>query len=199
MSCTPLFSVFSTAHRGRHPRKTHHPVGVDAHIDPSKTHLRNSSRRDVGIAPYANRQERTVEAVIDRLYRKRQFVIHPVGVDAHIDPSKTHLRNSSRRDVGIAPYANRQERTVEAVIDRLYRKRQFVIHPVGVDAHCQEQDCKQLCKRIVYTFLCLGFMLLEAERRVAERGFQKRRASQSSREMRRLSSCSFRRSIFAIL
>jgi len=23
---------------------------------------------------------------------------------------------------------------------------------VGADAHCQEQDCKQLCKRMVYTF-----------------------------------------------
>ena len=28
-----------------------------------------------------------------------------------------------------------------------------VLHkPVGVDVLCQEQDCKQLCKRIVYTF-----------------------------------------------
>ena len=28
-----------------------------------------------------------------------------------------------------------------------------VIHPsVGGDVPCQQQDCKQLCKRIVYTF-----------------------------------------------
>ena len=47
--------------------------------------------------------------------------------------------------------------------------------------------------------LCSIFMLLEAERSEAERGFQKRHAAQSRREMRRLSSCSDRRSSSAIL
>ena len=52
---------------------------------------------------------------------------------------------------------------------------------VGGDVLCQEQDCKQLCKRIVYTFHVLDFMLLESERSVAERGFQKRRGSVEAR------------------
>ena len=47
---------------------------------------------------------------------------------------------------------------------------------VGVGALCQEQDCKQLCKRIVYT-LVFDVYALEAERSEAERGFQKRRAA----------------------
>ena len=33
-------------------------------------------------------------------------------------------------------------------------RRQILSRVVGVDVLCQEQDCKQLCKRIVYTFLC---------------------------------------------
>ena len=70
---------------------------------------------------------------------------------------------------------------------------------VGGGAFCQEHDCKQLCKMIGNSFASVSFMRLEAERSVAERGFQKRRAAQSSREIRRLSSCSVRRSISAIL
>ena len=47
---------------------------------------------------------------------------------------------------------------------------------VGDDLPCQEQDCKQLCKRIVYT-LVFDVYALEAERSEAERGFQKRRTA----------------------
>ena len=70
---------------------------------------------------------------------------------------------------------------------------------VGTGVLCQEQDCKQLCKRMGNSFALLRQVLLEAERSVAERGFQKRRATQSRREMRRLSSCSVRKSSSAIL
>ena len=92
-------------------------------------------------------------------------------------------------------YDPRSLRSVEALLDEC--TPDLVI--LGGDNCCQEQDCKQLCKRIGNSFALLKFMLLEAERSVAERGFQKRRAAQSRREMRRLSSCSDRRSISAIL
>ena len=70
---------------------------------------------------------------------------------------------------------------------------------VGTGVLCQEHDCKQLCKMIGNSFASVSFMRLEAERSVAERGFQTRRAAQSRREMRRLSNCSVLKSSSAIL
>jgi hypothetical protein len=48
---------------------------------------------------------------------------------------------------------------------------------VGTGVLCQEHDCKQLCKMIGNSFASVSFMRLEAERSVAERDFQTRRAA----------------------
>ena len=78
------------------------------------------------------------------------------------------------------------------------RKPILSIIPVGDGALCQEQDCKQLCKRIVYTF-SISFNAFGRQTERSEVRLPKARGAHFRREILLLRSCSVARSISAIL
>ena len=97
-------------------------------------------------------------------------------------------KTRKRKNIGHTTNANRENDVSN-----------FLLNFVGADSIVKSKIVNNCARGLVTVLRWFKIMLLEADRSVAERGFQKRRVAQSRREMRRLSSCSVRRSISAIL
>ena len=109
---TPYGSMPPRVRRGRCPhRPTRRRSATDAAYS-LRVH-RPTRRRSAADAAYPLRVHRPTRR------RSAADAAYPLRVHR---PTRAHLRNSSRRDVGIAPYASGQDRTAEAVISVVRRR-----------------------------------------------------------------------------